>query len=91
METPNETTLPTEGVERASSSVERPMKPHALDSSDEEAIGFETDLDSLPKGYYTSRFFIGSMLATGIGLWAGVSAFVRSQNDDTWGPEYEAY
>lgn len=39
-------------------------------------VGYEANLDELPKGYYRSRFFLGSMLATGLGLWAGVCAFV---------------
>ncbi|KAH7028983.1 fungal trichothecene efflux pump-domain-containing protein [Microdochium trichocladiopsis] len=31
-----------------------------------EIIGFETDLSHLPPGYYTSKFFIGSMFAVGV-------------------------
>lgn len=38
--------------------------------------GCETDLALLPKGYYYSRFFIGSMMATGLGAWAAVASFV---------------
>jgi hypothetical protein len=38
-------------------------------------VGFETDLDHLPKNYYYSPFFIGSMLATGFSLCCGVGAF----------------
>ena len=41
----------------------------------DDLVGFEADFSTLPKGYYYSRFFIGSMLATGLGLWAGVAAF----------------
>jgi hypothetical protein len=42
----------------------------------DEVVGYETNLDELPKGYYTSKFFLGSMLATALGLWAGTCAFV---------------
>ncbi|CAK7238471.1 hypothetical protein SEUCBS140593_010722 [Sporothrix eucalyptigena] len=54
--------------------------------------GFETDLSALPKGYYTSRFFIGSMLATGFSLMAGVGAFglaapILSEINDELGPD----
>jgi hypothetical protein len=48
---------------------------HDVDLSDESIVGFETDVEHLPKGYYTSRFFIGSMLATGLSLTCGVAAF----------------
>ncbi|KXJ90089.1 fungal trichothecene efflux pump [Microdochium bolleyi] len=40
-----------------------------------EIIGFETDLSELPAGYYTSKFFVGSMFAVGVSLTAGVAAF----------------
>lgn len=36
---------------------------------DDDALhSFQTDEDSLPKGYYRSSFFIGTMFATGFGL-----------------------
>lgn len=38
--------------------------------------GFEADADDLPPGYFKSRFFLGSMFAIGMGLWATVAAFV---------------
>lgn len=57
------------------SSVEGPRKDAPL--SEEEVIGYEATFDQLLKGYYTSRFFLGSMLATSLGLWAGTCAFVR--------------
>lgn len=38
--------------------------------------GGATDLEHLPKGYYRSRFFLGSMTATGLGLWAATASFV---------------
>ncbi|TPX09104.1 uncharacterized protein E0L32_001633 [Thyridium curvatum] len=37
--------------------------------------GFEADADDLPPGYFKSRFFLGSMFAIGMGLWATVAAF----------------
>jgi hypothetical protein len=40
----------------------------------EEVTGFEIDETQLPKGYYYSRFFIGSFMAIGLGLWAGTAA-----------------
>lgn len=55
------------------SSVDGPRKDYPLT---EEVIGYEATFDELPKGYYTSRFFLGSMLATSFGLWAGTCAFV---------------
>jgi hypothetical protein len=44
---------------------------------DDDNLGCETDFEHLPEGYYYSRFFLGSMMATGLGLWAAVSSFVR--------------
>jgi hypothetical protein len=44
--------------------------------TDENGIaGFEADESTLPKGYFTSSFFIGSMTAICLGLFAGVSGF----------------
>ena len=37
--------------------------------------GFETSTSSLPKGYFRSSFFVGTMFATGLGLAAGVGGF----------------
>ncbi|RDW72199.1 MFS general substrate transporter-28 [Coleophoma crateriformis] len=37
--------------------------------------GFQAEESSLPKGYYRSSFFIGTMFATGLGLAAGVGGF----------------
>ena len=37
--------------------------------------GFATDLDQIPKGYYWSPQFLGTMFATGIGLAAAVGSF----------------
>jgi hypothetical protein len=39
-------------------------------------VGFEINGDELPPGYFTSKFFLGSMAAICISLWGGVSAFV---------------
>jgi hypothetical protein len=37
--------------------------------------GFQTNESSLPRGYYRSPFFVGTMFATGLGLSAGVGGF----------------
>jgi hypothetical protein len=37
--------------------------------------GFQSDENSLPKGYYRSPFFVGTMFATGLGLSAGVGGY----------------
>jgi hypothetical protein len=42
---------------------------------DDATRGFETNEGSLPKGYFRSSFFIGTMVATGLGLAAGVGGF----------------
>jgi hypothetical protein len=39
------------------------------------AHGFSTNQDTLPKGYYRSFKFIGTMLATGLGLASAVGGF----------------
>jgi hypothetical protein len=36
--------------------------------------GFEADEADLPKGYFRSRFFLGSYFAIGLGLWGGTAA-----------------
>lgn len=36
--------------------------------------GFEADEEDLPAGYFRSRFFLGSYLAIGLGLWGGTAA-----------------
>jgi hypothetical protein len=55
------------------------------DASSDEVIGYETNFDDLPKGYYTSKFFLGSMLATSLGLWAGTCAFVSQLSQHSSG------
>jgi predicted MFS family arabinose efflux permease len=42
---------------------------------DDELHGFQSDENSLPKGYYRSPFFVGTMFATGLGISAGVGGF----------------
>jgi len=45
-------------------------------NDDDDALhGFTANLDTLPKGYYTSSYFLGTMCATGFGLMAGVGGF----------------
>lgn len=58
-------------------STEHDVPIHEKGYRDAEGVlhGFESDLDSLPKGYYTSSFFLGTMFATGFGLAAGVGGF----------------
>jgi hypothetical protein len=40
-----------------------------------EIYGFEADENTLPKGYFRSPFFLGTMLATGLGVVSGNGAF----------------
>ncbi|CAK7198048.1 hypothetical protein SEUCBS139899_000706 [Sporothrix eucalyptigena] len=63
-----------------------------LTATSEAVVGYETDLNALPKGYFYSRFFLGSMLAVGLGLWAAVSSFgyaapILTQINDDLGPD----
>ena len=37
--------------------------------------GFEIDSAALPKGYYRSRFFVGTFFATGLAIMSGTAAF----------------
>lgn len=68
----------------------------AVSSSDNDLLhtthGFETHLSALPKGYYTSRFFVGSMAATALSLMTGVGAFglaasIISEINEELGPD----
>jgi hypothetical protein len=43
-------------------------------ANDADITGFETDEADLPKGYFRSRFFLGSYVAIGFGLWGGTAA-----------------
>ncbi|KAB5531436.1 fungal trichothecene efflux pump [Coniochaeta sp. 2T2.1] len=50
---------------------------HGLEKKHESDVigGFEADIDTLPPGYFKSRFFIGTFFAIGFSLIAGVGAF----------------
>ena len=37
--------------------------------------GFAGDVESMPKGYYLSPFFLGTCCAVGFGAWAGNAGF----------------
>lgn len=56
-----------EAVSGASSDVEK--------YDDAVGANFEADEASLPPGYFTSKFFVGSMAGIGLGLMAGVASF----------------
>jgi hypothetical protein len=45
------------------------------DEVSEQVGNFETDQNALPPGYFTSRFFVGTMLAIGLGLFSGTAGF----------------
>jgi len=49
--------------------------PTVTTLGDDELHGFQTNENSLPKGYYRSSFFVGTMFATGLGLSGGVGGF----------------
>lgn len=51
---------------------ETPAGPLVNNSAD--VTGFEVHEASLPKGYFYSRYFVGSYLAIGFGLWGGTAA-----------------
>lgn len=55
--------------------VSSPVIPEKPQQDDDALHGFQTDEFSLPKGYYRSSFFVGTMFATGLGLSAGVGGF----------------
>ncbi|KAF9872529.1 fungal trichothecene efflux pump [Colletotrichum karsti] len=51
---------------------------HGLSSSSmdsDSVVHFEIDQDALPKGYFRSKFFVGSMLGISLGLMAGTAGF----------------
>lgn len=52
----------------------------------DDAVGAHLELDesSLPPGYFTSKFFVGSMAGIGLGLMAGVA--VRMVRKDAMKP-----
>lgn len=37
--------------------------------------GFVADVENMPKGYYTSPFFLGTCCAVGFGAWSGNAGF----------------
>ncbi|KAK0392755.1 hypothetical protein NLU13_2250 [Sarocladium strictum] len=67
------TSLPAEKDGIAHHDEETARGPNA--QSHEELQGIETELNALPKGYYYSRYFLGSVMAIGLGLWAAVASF----------------
>lgn len=54
---------------------EEAAKPSSS-NGEERLDGIETDLAGLPKGYFFSSYFLGSVMAIGLGLWAAVASFV---------------
>lgn len=60
-----------EAVSQSSPAMSDSEKQHA----DEHVVGANLELDesSLPPGYFTSKFFVGSMAGIGLGLMAGVA------------------
>jgi len=53
-----------------------PVEHAPSDDEISEQVGnFETDQNALPPGYFTSRFFVGTMLAVGLGLFSGTAGF----------------
>jgi hypothetical protein len=61
--------------EKQAGVIHDPSPAPSTEDVSSEIVGFETDLDHLPKNYYYSPFFVGSMLATGFSLMCGVGAF----------------
>ena len=68
-----------ERIENVSTSLSSPPLHDAEKHYDrnDTAVGanFEVDENTLPPGYFRSRFFIGTMAAIGLGLMAGVAAY----------------
>jgi hypothetical protein len=54
---------------------EKVTTQHHENYNQDGGVGFETDENSLPPGYFKSSFFLGSMTAIGLGLFAGVAGF----------------
>lgn len=50
-------------------------KTPSISPVDNGVTGFETEESALPPGYFRSSYFIGSMTAICLGLFAGVSGF----------------
>lgn len=64
-------------MEKSTPSTEQIETISTPSDAERQVVGanFEQDESSLPPGYFTSKFFIGSMAAIGLGLMAGVAAF----------------
>ena len=54
---------------------EHPIDIHQNGKESRGLRGFVANEDSIPKGYYYSPYFLGSMFAIGMGLLAGVAGF----------------
>ncbi|KAJ4296443.1 hypothetical protein N0V90_006488 [Kalmusia sp. IMI 367209] len=66
----------TESIKAAPSYDEYSEKNTQLEHTlTNEIHGFETDFNTLPKGYYRSRFFLGTFLAVGLAIMCGTGAF----------------
>lgn len=61
-------------MDTSSEHVESQLKVSGL-GTDANPAGFATDINNISKGYYTSPQFLGSMLATGLSLLAGVGGY----------------
>jgi hypothetical protein len=61
-----------EAVSASSPAMSNAEKQHHNDAID---ANRELDESSLPPGYFTSKFFLGTMAGIGLGLMAGVAAF----------------
>lgn len=46
-----------------------------LSANEGVVTGFTASSSTLPKGYYVSSYFLGTMFATGLGLYAGVAGY----------------
>ncbi|RFU33262.1 hypothetical protein B7463_g3049, partial [Scytalidium lignicola] len=55
--------------------VEHVESTSKIQTSDKSLTGFESEESILPKGYFRSSFFLGSMLAIGLNLMGGVGGF----------------
>lgn len=62
-------------LEQMNSNGAEDIKAHHEGRMNVDEGGFQTDTETLPKGYYYSPFFLGSFLAIGLGFWAGNSGF----------------
>lgn len=65
----------TERIETVTAS--SPAMSEAEKQPHDDAVGTNLELDesSLPPGYFTSKFFVGTMAAIGLGLMAGVGTY----------------